>query len=764
MRLRTLALLSCIAVAGCGQSVEPDSPAGAESPTGLPPSGDGADLLSGTLPVAVPQVIALPADPDSSDRPLSASLDAWRGALSHLAGTAHYDRGEWIYEDYPWTAYGAALPGTAPLYGALDLLGGLHHPSQRIPGALAFAIPQAGAGPLADEADLLELRMAVRGEQLHVMLRTTTMHAPVRTALLLMFDTGRSGASLAIPFGSGLTTSGADTAALVTADGTRLVDLLSGATSDLPALANPEGYINLLTTRIPLASVARDAGAQLRFVAATGLASPGSFELISAGLAGPVAKAVPRFDEPVQSTYDRLQALALSKRDIDRFMVTLSLDRMRAGDTERLLPGIGYSVRTFLAAEAHSNESGTDGILRQYGLFVPGNHSGAPAPATLLLRGSSMSAHGLAAITPGIFQNLGDDDGAIVISPCGRSGFDLFQGPVYLEVMQTIEDAKALLPIDSERLTVAGYSMGGYATYMFATTQPDLFAGAFAIAGPVGGLQPATSTYGFPDVIPQLGNLLHTPVQIFHGDIDVNVPISNALAAVQRLRSLGFRYRFNILPANTHFSQGIQNDYSIGARHLRAAQRVSQPARVLYSRSMAYERAVDTAEMTDLPGAGTPVGLVFDKAWFVQDLQAADPVGGVASVDVRTFARASPAVTPVITAGVDTGPLVGQPLSPFEEQSWQLGADPEIPRNALSALLTGVAAVSLDLGGMALSADEALTAAVRTDTPVVVTLRHPDASCLRAAGPLQGRAFVGGLELSLPPGEHAIELIPCPAG
>lgn len=753
-----LAPLLLLGLAGCEQAEPPSQEASSKA---LIPASTTPSLLSGLLKVATPRVVALPADPDDTERPLSASLDAWRGSSAHLAGTAHYDRGEWIYEDHPWTAYGAALVATPLLYGVLDTLGNLATPADRIPGSLAVVIPQAGAGTLAEEADLSELRLAVRGSQLHVMARTTTMRSPARTALILLFDTGRAGPSLTVPFGSKLKTRAADTAVLVTASGTRITDLVTGSSSDLPSAADPTDYINLLATRLPLARVSRAGGTEVRLVAATGLAEPGAYSLTGGGLAGPVAKVVPRFEEPVQSVYDRLQATALAAKNVDRFFVTVSLDRLRAGDTERLLPGPGYSVRTFLSAENRSSEGGTNGTLRQYGLYVPEGLSDAPAPATLILRGSSMSAHGLAAITPGLFHNLGDDNGAVLIAPCGRSGFDLFQGPTYLDVMQTLDDAKALLPLDPDRLSVAGYSMGGGATYMFAVTQPDLFSGAFGIAALVGGAQPSSSFYSFPDVIPMMSNLLHMPVQIFQGDIDASVPITHGLAAQARLHSLGYRHRFNLLLGNTHFSMGIMNDYSIGARYLKATRRVADPARVVFSRSMSYERAVDTGSGTDLPGEHVSMGIRFDDAWFVQDLEAVDALQGTASVDVRTLARPASVITPLFNVGVDTGPLLGQAASPYKEVAWQLTPIEEEPRNAFDASLSGTSSLSLDLAGMALTAAQPLAATVRTDAATTLRLLLSQGQCLGLPANQPGQVLPGAIELTLAPGEHAIELLPC---
>ncbi|HWU67413.1 MAG TPA: prolyl oligopeptidase family serine peptidase [Stenotrophobium sp.] len=747
-----LALSLVVLLTACGSSGSLSLPAASGAPAagGSSAAGDTPTpaLLSNPLVAATPQVIVLPAAPNDAPIPLDGNPNHWRAEPSHLAGTAHYDQGEWIYEDYPYTAYGAALPGVPLVYGLLDSLGNLYNPLQRVPGGIAFVIPQAGAGPFVEEADLYELRFAVRDADLYVLARTTTMRDPVRTALLLLFDTGKSGAAFTVPFGSGLTTSQADTAVLVTANGVRIIDLASGKTHDAAAAADASDYVNTLEAKLPLALVATPDGAHLRFVAATSLVSGGGYEFDAGGSEGPLAKVVPRFGVPVQSTYDRMQALALAAHDIDPFITEVSLDRLRAGDSERLSPGIGYNVRTFVAPEAISSEGGVTGTLREYGLYVPRGFTGAPTPATLILRGSSMTAHGLAAITPGLFQNLGDDNGAILISPGGRSPFDLFQGAVYHDVLQAIDDAQSVLPIDPDRLTVAGYSMGGYATYMFAATQPDRFAGAFVIEGLVGGNQPATTTLKVPDIIPSLSNLLYEPIEIYQGDIDADVPITNALAAVQRLQALGLRYRLNLLPGNTHFSPGLQNDYSVGARYLKGLRRERSPSHVIYSRSMPFERAVDTASNTDQATAGKPVGLRFADAWFVHDLEASNPVNGTATVDVRTFARPQETITPVASVGVDTGPLDGQPLSPYAAQSWQFAPVSGTVRNAFDAQLSGVAHVRFDLADMALDPAQPLTATIHTDKSTTLTFTVAQSGC-------------HSIDMTLAPGDHVIDLQPC---
>lgn len=712
----------------------------------VPAAPAAANLTSAPLRVAQPRVVALPPQPTDAPIDLSAGPRGWRGRLSHLAGTSHYDRGEWIYEDYPMSAYGAASPAMAQTQQGLGALGQLAPQAQRLPGGVAEVQATTGAGPLVDEADVWQLRVAVRDGSVYVLARTTTMHSPARTALLLLFDTRPGAQAHDVPFGSGLHSTLADVAVLVTPAGARIVDLASGATTQAPATADPAGYANSLVTRLPLDALSAPGATELRFAGAAGLVAPGSFALEPGGTAGPLAKVVPRSEPAVQAVFERAQALALAAHDIDAFFTPVSLARLRDGDCERLLPGAGYSVRTVVAPAARSkSEGGTDGTLRDYGLYVPQGLDGRPAPATLLLRGSGMTAHSLAAITPGLVRQLGDDNHAIVVSPGGRSGFDLFAGAAYLDAFQALDDAERLLPVDRDRVSVAGYSMGGYSTYMFAATRPDRFAGAFVVEGPVGGAQPATKTPvidAFADVVPMLANLQHEPIAIYQGDHDADVPITNALASTQRLRDLGYRYRLNVFGGD-HFTPGVFDDYAIGARYLRGLRRDPRPAEVRLTRDMTFERAIATGAYSDQPLAGHDAGLRFDHAWYVHGLTPADRRAGTATIDVRSDALAGAGHSVTRALGVDPpGPDGGAPPSLFDEQRWQ-PLPATAPGNAFGATLSGVASVTLDLAAMGLTTGRALDATLDTDTRATVTL---------AAG--HGRR----IDLCLGPGRHRLTI------
>jgi dienelactone hydrolase len=652
-----------------------------------------------------------PAEPLRTALTPRVAHELWTGRLARIAGTAHYDGGEWIYEDYPVTAYGAASPPVAAAFEALGTVTGAIPQAARVPGGVSMAQATAGGGPFAGEADVVELRVAVRGHTLHVLARTTAMGDEPQTALVLLFDTG-PGTEHDVPFGTGLTTAAGDVAVLVTAAGARIVDLATGEETAAPAAAVPAGDANTLQTRLPLAQVA--ASGELRLVATAGLGE------------APPMKVVPRFDEPVQAVHERTQALALAAGDVDSFFTTISLERLRRGDRERLAPGPGYSVRTFRAPASRSTAEGADGTLREYGLYVPRDPAPGPMPATLVLRGSGMTAHSLATVTPGLFQQLGDGNGAVLVSPGGRSGFDMYANAAYRDAEQALADARRTFAIDGDRITVAGYSMGGYATYLHAATRPGRYAGALVVEGLVGGLMPATKSpivNAAPDVVPMLANAFPEPIAIFHTTHDANVPVVNALAASTRLRDLGYRYRLQVFPGD-HFSPGIVNDYRWGADYLAGLRREPRPAEVRFTRSLPFERAVDLGEQTDAPLAGTSVGLRFADAFWVHDLEPADRENGTATIRARSLALPQETTTPRRTLAPDPGDGAQLP-SVRDEQTWEREPAAGSPRNAFALDLTGVASVTLDAERMGLRR-EGLEADVTTDTPVAVTLRFAD--------------------------------------
>src|SRR5204862_5173520 len=162
----------------------------------------------------------------------------WRGRATGFAGSTAYSCGELVYQDHVFDAYGPdngqdmqrlaaqdALEPTVPEIYRLDPA------AQYLPGE--FGIPTPGYnlsthyGDLdhQDQADLSELHVGADAGSLWIIARTTTMTAPAKTALLVLLDTKAGDVQREVPFGSGLHSTTADYALLLTASGGWVADM-----------------------------------------------------------------------------------------------------------------------------------------------------------------------------------------------------------------------------------------------------------------------------------------------------------------------------------------------------------------------------------------------------------------------------------------------------------------------------------------------------------------------------------------------------------
>ncbi len=90
----------------------------------------------------------------------------------------------------------------------------------------------------------------------------------------------------------------------------------------------------------------------------------------------------------------------------------------------------------------------------------------------------------------------------------------------------------ATYPIDTDKVTLTGISMGGFGTWEFAMTYPEMFA---AIAPICGGGQAW-----------RCDSLLHMPIRTFHGSKDSVVSPNYSYAIVDRLIAMGGTPEFTI--------------------------------------------------------------------------------------------------------------------------------------------------------------------------------------------------------------------------
>ena len=725
----------------------------------VPGAAVAAPVLSTEVPAGTADVASL-AGVEPSAKTVDGSISDWRGRAPGFGGAVFYSRGELLYQDHLFDAYGPddgrdaqrlaiqdplleALPETYRIDPALQA---------NLPGEFGLPAPEeleysTNYGDLehADQADLSQLRLAATGDELFVLARTTTMvaDAPERSALLVLLDTGGGESEpLEVPFGAGIQTTRADKALLLIEDRGWVADLRTNALVALPpgwVATNDAGWENAIEARVALDAL----GDVQAVAAAAGLADPGGDRLKDLGLGANLANVAFRTDEPVRDWWDKRQALALHEGTIDPFFQPVAIDRLVAGANERWTPGPGYHERVFRSSANISEERSREGILQHYGVYLPsGYEPGTGSPLQLWMHWRGGTANAAAALAPRIFHELGENVQTIVVSPRGRGTSRWYVGKGHVDFRQVWRDVHRRFTIDRERTYVAGHSMGGWASFLLTILYPDRFAAALPASPPVTqgmwtGLDFAgcddfeaegyTPCYGGAndgDARVQhtrrlLENVRYVPWAIFHGAADELVPVSGVTRQVERLVQLGYRHRYYLFPHQEHYGPPITDEWAEGARYLHGFASPPNPPRVTYIRDMPFERATETIQSDDVP-----FDFSFDRAYWMSRLEPADLEEGVAKFDGSSAAIPEEPYTAIPEAGGptalgQTGPFV---MTGMRWLTGLAGGAPD-PANEFTATLTGAQRVRLDLGRMAIDVTKRAAGTVETDRPLALELR-----------------------------------------
>jgi len=744
-----------------------------------------APVLSTEVPAGTGVVASMPSAGPSA-KTVDGSIADWRGRAPGFGGALFYSRGELLYQDHLFDAYGAddgrdaqrlavqdplleALPETYRIDPALQA---------NLPGEFGLPAPEqleysTNYGDLehADQADLSQVRLAASGSDLYLLARTTTMvpDAPAQTAVLVLFDTGgEESEPLDVPFGAGIQTTRADNALLLVGDRGWLADLRSQAVVELPAgsvATNDAGWDNAIEAR-----VSRDVLGDVAAVAvASGLADPGADRLKDLGLGANVVNVAFRTEEPVRDWWEKRQALTLHAGTIDPFFQDVDLARLTSGANERWTPGPGYHERIFRSSANISEERSREGILQHYGVYLPsGYDAGTPSPLQFWMHWRGGTANAGAALAPRLFQELGENVQTIVVSPRGRGTSRWYVGKGHVDFRQVWRNVHRSFAIDRDRTYVAGHSMGGWASFLLTILYPDRFAAALPASPPVTqGMWTGLDFAGCDDLEAEgytpcyggandgdarvqhtrrlLENVRYVPWAIYHGAIDELVPVSGVTRQVERLVQLGYRHRYYLFPAQEHYGPPITDEWAEGAHYLHEFTRPLNPPRVTYIRDMPFERATETIQSD-----GVPLSFSFDRAYWMSHLEPVDPEQGVAKFDGSSAAIPEEPYTAVPEAGGptalgQTGPFVMTGLRWLTDLN---GAAPE-PANEFTATLTGARRVRLDLDRMGIDVTKRATGSIETDAPLTLELRAD-------WGP--GRPRVATYEL--PAGKSELELEP----
>jgi dienelactone hydrolase len=405
-----------------------------------------------------------------------------------------------------------------------------------------------------------------------------------------------------------------------------------------------------------------------------------------------------------------------------------------------------------------------------YGLYLPDDYV-AGQPAALLLNGHSLDVNHneYQAVSPNLFNQLGDERSSIVITPLARGMDTWYIDSGFKDVLEAWENLRANYSVDDDRTSIGGYSMGGYMTYRMGLLMPDRFAAANPYVGP-----PAYQMWVPPgppqppgdyDVAGQTNNIvangLNLPFEINNGGVDELVPAVGPIQQAQSFRDAGNPHLFYFYPESDHFALILADEWGHTRDFLdQHATRSLSPDEVRYKRYPSM----------DLPQHG----LRFDGAYWVDGMTVRTPGDscspGTAAcesasgqVDAYTLGHGRARST---TESVTTA-FPGPPFPATVQGTNRVPGGPIPAQNSFEATFTNLRAVTFETARMGLDPGEVLTAALTVTTgpgPFTLVLEgdFPEVTATLDGQPVNVQQTATGIELSLnlTTGTHALVVTP----
>lgn len=638
----------------------------------------------------------------------------WNADPLLVSGADAYVSGEYLYQSFSFDDYGAhtGYEGEQPPSDTFSIA----------TGDIAYPTDVETYGHNA--ADLLEFRVTKAAGALRYRITLNTMIEPDVAGIAIGIDRGGDSGSGGEDWGYGLGSLGdlaLDDIVVTWGPGAELRDMESGETTTLESTVDLER--NQIEVTVPL-----DPGEETwRHYLVCGLFDPdeGAFKQIqpqptethpggsmgqnpppvfSTGFRRPPQEPMgdtnldpEAAEEQVESAIEGLeggqsnygtwrehsQAQALSERDISEFFADIDFGKLGRNVTEYNVPETGWIDRLYGSRFEIGQGVGTTeddevimrGRIQPYGLYVPSTYdSEESAPLLVAMHGSTANHNQWPVFSPNYLRQLGEQRGALILSPQGRGPSLSYEQESELDVMEAISDVASRYAVDFEQITLSGYSMGGFGTFTIGGLYPDLVAKGFPIVG------------AGDEAL--LDNVRHVPMLMWNASNDELVGPQSYVPTQQRLQELGYRHELDTFLGYDHFMHGLRDQWGPGKEFLEGEflgdETVERsPMRFTYRRVPSY----DLEEY----------GLVHDSVYWVADIRIADDVeDGLIDVHSKATGDASPVTADYQDLGTDPDPHTKHGTR------WRESIVDEPPQNGLDLTLDGVteATIYVDEGGL----------------------------------------------------------------
>jgi predicted peptidase len=190
-----------------------------------------------------------------------------------------------------------------------------------------------------------------------------------------------------------------------------------------------------------------------------------------------------------------------------------------------------------------------DGTLVPYRVYVPKSYDGTSArPMVLMLHGALGNERYYFSylFNPEVVKGEAERRGYILAGVNGRSRLPSYTGPSQEDSFEVINAVTRDYKIDPTKVYLTGHSMGGFGTWLIASSKPDLFA---AIA-PMSSGTPVRGN----DLNALLEKVKTIPTLIVHGGRDGIAPPELSRTAVEAAKKAGMKVSLLEVPDADHIS------------------------------------------------------------------------------------------------------------------------------------------------------------------------------------------------------------------
>lgn len=175
-------------------------------------------------------------------------------------------------------------------------------------------------------------------------------------------------------------------------------------------------------------------------------------------------------------------------------------------------------------------------------------------------------------------------------------------------VLESVRKARELFWVDSERVTLAGVSMGGYGTWNVGLRWPDRWAALAPIAGGIGRFGALSDKDDYSLAL--LENGRNVPVYSAHGTKDPIVPFEPDREACQLLERIGGHVKFLSLDVGhtpDALKQAVEGPiFNEMLAFVAESRRVTSPADVTYVAVSEKQDGADWLRIVERTGASRP--------------------------------------------------------------------------------------------------------------------------------------------------------------